>query len=99
MEMLSAETPNYKTICFELILKQHSTKQTLQISFNLIQQRKQRRESQLIYILESLPGPQSEDFERNPFHQIWIKWNARISPREPKTSRSENNLSVPKKKA
>lgn len=35
---------------------------------------------------------------RNPFHEIWIKWNARISPREPKTSCSQNRLSVPKKK-
>lgn len=35
---------------------------------------------------------------RNPFHEIWIKWNARISPREPKTSCSQNRLSVPIKK-
>jgi len=38
---VSAETTNYETVCFELIIKKHSTNQTLKFSFNLIQQHKQ----------------------------------------------------------
>lgn len=64
MKKLSAETPNYKTVCFELIIKQHSTKQTLQISFNLLQQTQTEKSISAHLHLESLPGPQSEDFEK-----------------------------------
>lgn len=68
IKRVCVETTDRETVCFELEMNQYSTNQSWKISFNLIQQhklKKYKRASQLLNILDLLPGQESEEFEKH----------------------------------